>query len=78
MAILEKGVTGEIQVSVNEVEFTNETEIIVNHNLNKNVIVQVLSSDGEFITTGVDIDVLSKNEFRVSGTIAFSGTIIYF
>lgn len=78
MAILEKGVTGQIGVAVNEVAFSNQSEITVVHNLNKTLIIQVLNSGGEYITSGVDIDVISSNEFRVSSTSAFSGTVIYF
>jgi len=78
MAILEKGVTGQIGVAVNEVAFSNQLEITVTHNLNKTLMIQVLNSDGEYITSGVDIDVISKNEFKVSSTSAFSGAVIYF
>jgi hypothetical protein len=46
--------------------------------LNKTLMIQVLNSGGEYITSGVDIDVISSNEFRVSSTSAFSGAVIYF
>jgi hypothetical protein len=78
MAILEQGVTGQIGVAVNEVTFSNQSEITVVHNLNKTLIIQVLNSGGEYITSGVDIDVVSSNQFRVSSTSAFSGAVIYF
>jgi hypothetical protein len=78
MAILEQGVTGQIGVAVNEVTFSNQSEITVVHNLNKTLIIQVLNSGGEYITSGVDIDVISSNQFRVSSTSAFSGSVVYF
>jgi|DEB0MinimDraft_4_1074332.scaffolds.fasta_scaffold498465_1 hypothetical protein len=78
MAILEQGVTGQIGVAVNKVTFSNQSEITVVHNLNKTLMIQVLNSGGEYITSGVDIDVISSNEFRVSSTSAFSGAVIYF
>jgi len=78
MAILEKGVTGQIGVAVFEEAFINQTNITVTHNLNKTLMIQVLNSGGEYITSGVDIDVISSNQFIVSAATPFSGTIIYF
>jgi len=78
MAILEKGVTGQIGVAVFEEAFINQTNITVTHNLNKTLMIQVLNSSGEYITSGVDIDVISSNQFTVSAATPFSGTVIYF
>jgi len=78
MAILEKGVTGQIGVAVFEEAFTNQTHITITHNLNKALMIQVLDSGGEYITSGVDIDVVSRNQFSVSTTTPISGTVIYF
>ncbi len=78
MAILEKGVTGQIGVAVFEESFVDQTNITVTHNLNKTLMIQVLNSSGEYITSGVDIDVISSNQFTVSAATSFSGTVIYF
>jgi hypothetical protein len=78
MAILEKGVTGQIGVAVFEEDFINQTNITVTHNLNKTLMIQVLNSSGEYITSGVDIDIISSNQFSVSATAPVSGTVIYF
>jgi hypothetical protein len=77
MAILQKGVTGQILLSVNRVDFINQTEIFVTHYLNKNVLINVLDQNGEYITSAVEIDVISSNQFRVRSSSLLSGTILY-
>lgn len=77
MAISQKGVTGQILLSVNRVDFINQTEIFVTHYLNKNVLINVLDQNGEYITSAVEIDVISSNQFRVRSSSLLSGTILY-
>lgn len=61
-----------------KVDVVAQTEITVTHNLNRDVFIAVRDSNGEDITSGVEIDVLSSNHFRVSGTPAITGSILYF
>ena len=77
MGVLHR-IIGGGSLAVSEVNFTSQTLITVNHNLGKKVIVTVIDSSGDYMTTGVDIDYVSGDTFTVSADIPISGTILYF
>ncbi|HRH61219.1 MAG TPA: hypothetical protein PL045_11645, partial [Chitinophagaceae bacterium] len=56
-------------------EFTNETSVIVTHNLGYKPFVQVLDADDVLIGCTVTHD--SNNQFTVTFDGATSGTIVY-
>ncbi len=66
-----------IDLQDNEVPFTDQTSITVDHGLGRKPFIQVLDVSGVVINTGVNIKHNSNDQFEVTSDESISGSIVY-